>query len=73
MKEDKCDGCGKVNSLVIKQHEGTMVCVSCGLIHKLSMIDQTNEKRVFSNDLQGADQSASRVQVSGNRFMPQHD
>lgn len=58
---------------MIKQHEGTMVCTACGLIQQLSMIDQTNEKRVFSNDLQGADQSSSRVQATGNRFMPQHD
>ena len=61
IKEDKCEECGKVNCLVLKIHEGTMVCTSCGIVSLSSMIDQTNEKRVFSSDLQGADQSASRI------------
>ena len=73
VKEDKCDECGKINCLVVKQHEGTMVCTACGIVSQLSMIDQTNEKRVFSSDLQGADQSASRIQQRGNPYMPQQD
>ena len=37
------------------------------------MIDQTNEKRVFSSDGGGADHSGSRVQARGNPYMPQSD
>ena len=65
--------CGKINSLVVKAHEGTLVCTSCGFVQQHSIIDQTNEKRVFSSDGGGADHSGSRVQARGNPYMPQSD
>ena len=73
VKEDRCDECGKINCLVVKQHEGTMVCSNCGIVSQLSMIDQTNEKRMFSSDLGSADQSASRVQQRGSPYLPHND
>lgn len=32
VKEDKCQDCGKTNSLVVKAHEGTLVCTACGFV-----------------------------------------
>ena len=55
MNEEKCDTCFKKNTLVIKPHEGTQVCTSCGMVQQVNMIDQTNEKRYFSSDVHGAD------------------
>ena len=55
LKEDRCDECNKANCMVLKVHEGTKVCVACGVVSQLSMIDQTNEKRIFSSDMGGAD------------------
>lgn len=70
LRDEKCDKCGKTDTLVTKQHEGTLVCRSCGIVQMHSMIDQTNEKRHFSNELQGADASGNRVNARGNPFLP---
>jgi len=39
LNEDKCDNCNKKNTLVTKQHEGTLVCTSCGVVQQINMID----------------------------------
>ena len=61
LNEDACPECRKVNCMVIKQHEGSMVCTQCGIVSQIALIDQTNEKRIYSSELHGADQASSRV------------
>ena len=71
LKEDKCECCGMTNSLVTKQHEGTLVCQNCGVVSQVSMIDQSNEKRNFSSEQGGADSTNNRVNASSNNpFLP---
>ena len=71
MKEDKCEHCHRVNCLVVKQHEGTLVCKHCGIVSQVSMIDQSNEKRNFCNEQGGADSSNNRVNAAHNNpFLP---
>ncbi len=39
MNEERCPECGKENSLVVKNYEGTVVCKNCALVDKMSIID----------------------------------
>lgn len=70
MNEERCLNCRKASTLVIKQHEGTLVCRDCGEVHSMSMIDQTLEKRNFSSELSGSDGNNNRVNARGNQFLP---
>ena len=53
-----------MNTLVVKQSEGTQVCTNCGIVTQVGMIDQTNEKRDYATE-GAADHSGNRVQAQG--------
>lgn len=49
-KNNICIRCGAVDSLILVPSEGEEVCGTCGLIYADRIIDETYEKRTFSNE-----------------------
>jgi transcription initiation factor TFIIIB Brf1 subunit/transcription initiation factor TFIIB len=53
---------------VTKHYEGILVCKFCGIVTQSNIIDQTDERRNFSNE-GGLDTNQSRVNKRGNNFI----
>lgn len=55
--------------MVVKTHDGNVVCKNCGIVHEQSIIDQSNEKRQFSSE-GGSDPNTSRINAKTNSLVP---
>ena len=61
MEKEKCWRYGAINSKIIDMESGEEVCNNCGLVYEEKMIDETYEKRNFSQENSGNNKTSSRV------------
>ena len=61
MESDICRRCGAVNSKIVNPVSGEEVCDNCGLVYEDKIIDETYEKRNFSQENSGGNRGTSRV------------
>ena len=61
MELEKCRRCGTINSKIINPVSGEEVCDNCGLVYEDKIIDETYEKRNFSQENSGGNRGTSRV------------